>query len=139
MSAPVLKLPVSPLDARAELEARAGLRSLDALHATRSALVAEVAPLASLYGPFGGWDATRKIMLSVAELRVRDEAAQAEVKLTEGKVDALAHVRAEYKAFIEQSNLDRARYIVLNDAIESISEQIRRDGQWLYYLQSEPK
>lgn len=124
---------------RAELEARAGIQSLDLLQAKRSALVADAAPLRALYGSFGGWDAKRKVLLAIQELRVRDEAARAETKLTEGKVDALAHASAAYQAFIDQSNLERSRWIILEDAIDALTEQINRDQALLRYLTSEPK
>jgi hypothetical protein len=118
-------------------EARAGAESLDALQAERLTLVRQSAALATLYGPFGMWDTQRKRRLSVAELKVRNEAADRSEKVTDKAVDALAHVDPEYVAFLERSLVEKADYLVLQVQIDALTERIRSRETDMYFVRAE--
>ena len=100
------------------------------------ALVATIAPLRALYGPFGAWDAKRKVLLAVCAVQARDEA---ETKLTEATVNDLAHTADAYRDFIERSEAERVQYVLLDNAITDLTERIHRDNALIRYVTSEPK
>ena len=120
-----------------EIEARVGIAPLDALQADRRALVTQVAPLRALYGPFGGFDARRKVLLAICASEAREGAR--EVKTTEAAITDAAHAHDAYRDWINRSELERAEYIVLEDAITAITERIHRDNALIRYVTSEPK
>ena len=112
--------------AHADIEHRVGVPPLDALHALRDELMAEAAPLGALYGAFGTFDPHRKIRLSEANLHIRAAWPETE-KVTESRLDIEAHANAQYKAWIDDATLQRARYIVLMNEIENVNDIISRD------------
>jgi len=120
-----------------EIEARVGIAPLDALQADRRALVAQVAALKGLYGPFGGFDARRKVLLAICASEAREAAR--EVKTTEAAITDAAHASDAYRDWITRTELERAEYIVLEDAITAITERIHRDNALIRYVTSEPK
>jgi len=120
-----------------EIEARVGIAPLDALQADRRALVAQVAALKGLYGPFGGFDARRKVLLAICASEAREAAR--EVKTTEAAITDAAHAHDAYRDWITRTELERAEYIVLEDAITAITERIHRDNALIRYVTSEPK
>jgi len=121
----------------AEIEARVGITPLDVLQAERRELVAQVAPLKGLYGPFGGFDARRKVLLAICASEARDKARDA--KTTEAAINDAAHAHDAYRDWIARAELERAEYIVLEDAITAITERIHRDNALIRYVTSEPK
>ena len=123
--------------AYAEIEHRAGVRSLDALHAVRDELVAEAAPLGALYGAFGTFDPHRKSRLSEASLRIR--ATWEGDKLSEARLDTEAHAAPDYVAWLHDATLQRARYIVLLNEIENVGDIIRRDNALLAFRTAEAR
>jgi hypothetical protein len=120
-----------------EIEARVGIAPLDALQADRRALVTQVAALKGLYGPFGGFDARRKVLLAICASEAREAAR--EVKTTEAAITDAAHAHEAYRDWITRTELERAEYIVLEDAITAITERIHRDNALIRYVTSEPK
>lgn len=112
--------------AERELESRAGVEPLDELLAQRQALVEQVAPLRALYGPFGVWDAQRKVELAKSQAIVRAEALAKGVKVTEAFIDEAAHAGDRYADFIIQSTEARANWIVLEEQIQAITDRIQR-------------
>jgi hypothetical protein len=120
-----------------EIEARVGIAPLDELQADRRALVAQVAALKGLYGPFGGFDARRKVLLAICASEAREAAR--EVKTTEAAITDAAHAHDAYRDWITRTELERAEYIVLEDAITAITERIHRDNALIRYVTSEPK
>lgn len=108
-----------------ELEGRAGLRSLDALHAERRQLLTILAPLKALHGPGDLWDAKRKQMLEAMKVRHRLKLLEGGQKVTEGLVDSLAYADEQYLNFIDQGERDRIEYITLQNRYNEIEEQIR--------------
>ena len=118
---------------RNEVEARAGIESLDRLLAERQALVDLAAPLAARYGPFGVWDSRRKQVLAECSLDVR---ARSE-KMTEAHIDARARTHPRYITFLESSESDKAEWLRLDNAIQSVNERIQRDQALLRFVTQE--
>jgi hypothetical protein len=108
-----------------ELEGRAGIRSLDALHAERRQLLNILAPLQALHGAGDLWDAKRKQLLEALKVRQRLTLLEQGQKVTEGLVDAMAYADAQYATFLDQGERDRIEYITLRNRYNEIEEQIR--------------
>lgn len=123
-----------PLD---PIHVRAGVESLEALHDRRRQLVSESARLTALYGPFGMWDAKRKQVLALCDLKVRDEALGREEKLTEAKVDTLAHAHPEYQAFLSRSVEEKAAWLVLENDLSDLNDRIRSRETELNFVRQE--
>lgn len=119
-----------------DAEARMGVQPIDELLAEREALVRKAAPLAARYGSFGTWDARRKEMLALCALKVREEYDGTD-RLTDGKVDTLAHAHPDYTAFLIQSETEKARYLMIEDRIQGITERINRGQAVARYLTAE--
>ena len=120
-----------------EIEARVGIAPLDALQADRRALVTQVAPLKGLYGPFGGFDARRKVLLAICASEAREGAREG--KVTEAAITDAAHAHEAYRDWIDRTEQQRAEYIVMEEAISAITERIHRDNALIRYVTSEPK
>ena len=120
-----------------EIEARVGVASLDELQADRRALVTQVAPLRALYGPFGGFDARRKVLLAICASEAREAAREG--KVTEAAITDAAHAHEAYRDWIDRTEQQRAEYTLLEDAINAINERIHRDNALIRYVTSEPK
>ena len=108
-----------------ELESRAGIRSLDALHAERRQLLTVLAPLKALHGPGDLWDAKRKQMLEALKVRHRLKLLEQGQKVTEGLVDSMAYADQQYLSFIDQGERDRIEYITLQNRYNELEELIR--------------
>jgi len=119
-----------------DIETRVGIAPLDLLLAEREQLVAEAASLYALYGPFGTSEHRRKVALALAELQVRSTATE---KMTEGKVDALARTHPTYFAFLDAMEEGRAKWLVTETAIQSITDRINRGNHLTRYAASEPR
>ena len=108
-----------------ELESRAQIRSLDALHAERRQLLNILAPLQALHGAGDLWDAKRKQLLEALKVRVRLRLLEQGQRVTEGLVDSMAYAEQQYADFIDQGERDRIEYITLRNRYNEIEEQIR--------------
>lgn len=67
---------------------------------------------AALYGPGGLWDATRKAKLALTAAEIRD-GFNGE-KVTESKIDELAHSHPDYRAWLDESTKNRALWLTLD-------------------------
>lgn len=120
-----------------EIESRIGVAPLDQLQEERSVLVAKVAPLRAMFGMFGGFDPRRKVLLSIATLRQRNEAG--EKKPTDKVLDAMAHADEMYTDWLDHTEVARGEWIVLEDQIAILTERIQRDNALIRYVTSEPR
>src|SRR5947209_9995678 len=97
----------------AELEAKMGIPPLEGLLAERDELVAQVARLRARHGPFGTWDAERKIALEQAAAVIRAQSALEQKKVTEAAITEAAHTAGSYVDFIAASVNEKAEWIIL--------------------------
>jgi hypothetical protein len=119
-----------------EIEKRIGITPIDKLLEYREALVNEAASLYAVYGPFGTAEHRRKVALATAELQVRAEATE---KMTEGKVDALARTHPTYLAFLDAMETGRAQWLLAENNLQAVGDQIARENQLVRYATSEPR
>ena len=127
-----------------DIESRSGITPLQRLHAKRWEIVQQLAPLRALHGNYGMFDAQRKIELSKAreKAKLANEAligTEGYKKPTADDLDMLAHLDAQYTAFILQGAEQRAQYEALEEQLTMIDHRIRRDEALLRYLTYEPK
>ena len=125
--------------ARAEIEARIGVESIDSLLARRRELVERHAELAAVFGSFGTLEHQRKIELALIGARLRAEYTAAGVKVTEAALDAGAHADPSYIAFITKATEQRAEWARVENELESIDATIRRDQSLIHYLAAESR
>ena len=122
-------------------QAKLGMPDIDELLAERDVLVNALTEkkmrnraLAAKYAYTNAmWDAERKVRLSLSRLKVRDELAAKDQKVTDATLDAMAHADAEYRKFVNESFVERANYLSAEaeyardeNAIDAITERIRR-------------
>ena len=109
--------PLPPARTAAELEARAGVHSLDELHQRRREIMLELAPLEALYGPGGLFTETRHVLRAAlaTEIRAADQASLDGTRkpLTDGKIEDMAMANPRYAARIAEAVLERVRYLEL--------------------------
>lgn len=123
-----------PVDEVREIESRAGVDALGALHAQRRQLLVNLAPLKALHGHNGIWDDKRKQMLEAMKVQARMALMESGQKVTEGTVDAMAYGDEHYAAFIDQGIAARIEYIRLQNEYDEIAERIRsREIELLAY------
>jgi hypothetical protein len=67
---------------------------------------------ASLYGPGGLFDASRKARLALIAAEIRDGYAEKGEKVTEARIEELAHAHPDYQKWISTSTIDRARWLL---------------------------
>ena len=109
-----------------EVERRMNIRPLHELHAERDVLVDQVAGLEARYG-FRTWDAHRKQVLSVCELKVRDAALDTGgARLTDALASAKAHADPVYIAYLSQQVVDTAALVRLRNRIQNLNEEANR-------------
>ena len=101
----------------ADLEAKMGIPPLEGLLAERDELVQQVARLRARHGPFGTWDAERKIALEQAAALIRAQSALEQKKVTESALDEAAHTTGSYVDFITTAVSEKADWIVLENRI----------------------
>lgn len=109
-----------------EIEARMGIPSIEQLLAERDDLVKQVAPLRARHGPFGTYDALRKVELSTIASALRAQAVADGRKMTEAAIDEAAHADSRYVAFITQATQEKAEWAVQENAIQGINDAINR-------------
>lgn len=108
-----------------DLEAKAGVRSLDALHAERRALIEANARLIALYGPFGAADDFRKRYLEAQKIRARMELQTSGGKTTEGQVDAHAYGSEAYGSFLDTALAEKVEWLRVDVRLTELAEMIR--------------
>lgn len=126
----------SPL---AEIEDRLGVRPLEELHAKRRELLEQIAPLRSLHGPFGLFDAQRKILLATLAMKARAIAVRENSKVTEAALTDLSHASPEYAEAITTATLERSRLTMLEAKVQDIEDEIRRSDAVIRYLSAEAR
>lgn len=67
---------------------------------------------AALYGPGGLWDATRKARLALTAADIRD--SYNGEKITESKIDEMAHAHPDYNAWLDRCTIERAKWLTLD-------------------------
>lgn len=72
------------------------------------------APLHAVYGAFGTFDHTRKVLLSATRNAYRDTFSASGEKVTEARLDDLAHADGEYQGFIETATAQRTQLALLD-------------------------
>lgn len=122
-----------------ELQARAGIPSIDEALAERQELVRQWANHAALYDNFGMYEAERKRRLAIAALQVRDAKDKAGVRTTEKMVDDEAHAWPAYQQFISESIRGKAEWLVAKDKIDAITARIQRGNVVARFAASEPR
>jgi hypothetical protein len=108
--------------------------NLDALQATRRALVAKYAPLAAKFkgGAIAGSDAARKRHRALVAKRILVELDQKGEKApSEAALERMANADIEHIAFCDKLEADFARFILLENDIADVSEQIRNREECL--------
>lgn len=120
-----------------EMEQRLGLPPIEVLLAERDELVKQVAPLRAKHGPFGTFDALRKIELATLSALHRAKAVQDERKVTEAALDELAHSDGRYAQFIADGTREKAELAILENRIIGIGDTIQRGNVVGRYLAAE--
>src|SRR5947208_14710521 len=109
-----------------DVETRMGIESIAELLARRDALISKVSRLRARHGPFGTWDAERKVALSIAADVIRARAAGAGKKITESQIEWEAHMAESYVAFLTESLSEKATCIELENQIQNVTDMINR-------------
>jgi hypothetical protein len=125
---------------RRDLEATIGVDFIEVLQADRRALIQEIAPLRARYGPGGTWDARRKAVRSARANEIAGELTRERGKApSEAEVERLAAGDAFTLAQLDAAEEEMARYYLLEDRIQELTELIRRDDLLIRYAAFEPK
>jgi hypothetical protein len=117
--------------AATDLEGRAQVESLDALHAQRRAKVTEYAPLAARFKGGGGQgsssDAARKRHRALVAKKILVEMGNPIGKEapSEAALERQANAHLEHIAFCEKLEEDFVKFIVLENEINELNERIR--------------
>ena len=123
---------ITPLTA----EERAGIEPLDRLQQKRQVLMEEYAPLNALFsGGNSMWEAKRKKLLAHLRNLVRETLGV--VKVSEAKIDDLGRHDKMYRDWIDESIIQKAKWVVLRDKIRQIDERIQRDNLLIGYVKAE--
>jgi hypothetical protein len=120
-----------------DFESRIGVDPIDRLLAEREQLVRFAADLYAKWGPFGSGEARRKSALALAHLQVRNDLGVE--KATEAKVDALARTHPTYLSFLDAMEDGRARWLMAENDIQSITDRIHRGQSLVRAYASEPR
>jgi hypothetical protein len=120
-----------------DFESRIGVDPIDRLLAEREQLVRFAADLYAKWGPFGSGEARRKSALALAHLQVRNDLGAE--KATEAKVDAMARTHPTYLSFLDAMEDGRARWLMAENDIQSITDRIHRGQSLVRAYASEPR
>lgn len=122
------------------LESRADVDNLDALQAKRRALVKQYAPLAARFkgGAVAGSDAARKRHRALVAKRILIEIKQrGEKEPSEAALERMANADLEHIQFCDTLEADFARFIMLENDIADMTEQIRNREECLRVYRAE--
>jgi hypothetical protein len=112
-------------DERTALESRAGVESLDELHAKRYGIIERLAPLKALHGAFGSADDRRKRVLECCKLRARQRLSEGGGKVTEGMIEAEGYADPEYESLLDEGIAAKIEYILLDNELATVNDRIR--------------
>lgn len=118
----------------ADLETRAGLDPLARLHAERDELVRRAASLYARYGAWGTAEARRKSALALAAMQIR---AAAKSKMTERAIEDEARNHPTYLTCLDEMEDGRATWLVIENQIQSVTDQIQRGPAILRFAAAE--
>lgn len=111
------------------LESRADVSNLDALQAKRRALVKEYAPLAAQFrggsGHGSSSDAARKRHRSLVAKRILLTQFKDQKEPSETALERMANADIEHIQFCEDLEREFTRYVLLENDIADVNEQIR--------------
>lgn len=114
------------------IEVTLGVEPMDVLEAELDAMSEEWARGWALFGPGGMLDAQRKALLSAREIAIKDEWNEIKLgKLTDAKLDAAAHADPTYRKWLDDMQLCRAQWILLDQARDLIHARIARGNALL--------
>lgn len=117
-------------DDRREIEERAGVESLETLHAERRRLLAEFAPLDAQFGNNGkGWEAARKRHRALVSAMVEAEQGT----MAENKLERLANADNRHVTFVQDIEAKQPRWYQLKNELAEIEERIESRKAELYY------
>lgn len=128
---------IAPVSSMADVESRLGIPSIESLLAERDDLVKECAPLRAKHGPFGTYDALRKVELSTIASALRAQAVADGRKMTEAGIDEAAHADDRYIAFITLATQEKAEWAIIENSIQGINDTILRANAVARYLAGE--
>jgi hypothetical protein len=80
---------------------------------------------AARYGPGGTFDALRKRYLAVRSMQLRDTFAGKGEKVTESRLDEMAHGDDEYGTWLDQETSSRATWLTLDAERDSIKTRLK--------------
>jgi hypothetical protein len=123
--------------ALAEIEARMGLPPLEGLLAERDELVQRAADLRAKHGPFGTYDALRKVEWATIATTLRAKAFAAGEKMTESAIEQAAHADPRYMEFITHATREKAEWAIAENRITGIGDTILRANAIARYLAAE--
>lgn len=109
-----------------EIEARCGLIPLEELLSERDELVSQVARLRAVHGPFGTYDALRKIELAKVAAMIRAQSVLEGKRVTESYLEESSHCHDAYVAWVTTMTTEKADYIILENRIAGINDTIMR-------------
>ena len=121
----------------ADVEARMGIPPLEGLLAERDELVTKTARLRAKHGPFGSFDALRKIEWCKIATLLRAEALSIGQKLTESALEQAAHADLRYIDFVIQATQEKSDWVVAENRIAGIADIILRANAVARYLTAE--
>lgn len=130
---------LTPLSPMGDIETRMGIEPIENLLDERRRLVDQVAELRAKYGPWGAWDALRKVQLSQALFRIKEGYRAAGIKRSNDEVDAEAHADGDYIAFVRLAVTERAKWVKLEERITAIDFIINRAQAVARFVTSEPR
>lgn len=114
------------------MEMSAGAEPLAELLATLDTHEAEWARLGSLHGPFGKYSDIRKAKLATIAMRLRSEVPPNGIpKWTDDLLDKAAHADKDYIAFVDESQVEHARYLELAAQRDGVDMKIHRGNALL--------
>lgn len=88
------------------------------------ALLKQRAPLWALYGAFGTFEHTRKVLLSTCRDSYRLAMHDANTRVTEGALEDMARTHPEYQALIQRATQERGEMALLDAEIETLGHRI---------------
>lgn len=122
-----------------EAQARAGVPDMEELQAQRRALLNANARLLASQSPKNVYDGKRKVLISVALLRIKNEMDVKGEKYTVPVLEAMANQDPTVQRFIDQWETDGAMIVVVENQIRELDELIYRGNLVMRQYTSEPR
>jgi hypothetical protein len=123
----------------AALEDRAGVESLETLHAERRKINERLAPLKAVHGHNGVYDARRQQMTRAMQVRAAATLTGRGEKATDRAVEAAALNDPQYLAWLDRMEAEKVAFINCQTELDEIDERIRNREIGLLCFNSEVK